>query len=194
MIAGVYLAALSVFGMVIFHEFLAQFEEGAEYVRRNKRPPWGLRWFTSPYTTFCGAVAWENFPPADGTLATVLNGLANLERARAIKRNAAEERIVERHGRALAEAHRKAELARAKADPTFVPVSATASRCWTPWHGRPDRLGPACECRGRVLAARLRRVRPEDVPSDAKVPMTRRRSRSGCRPGCRCVRTRNWCP
>jgi hypothetical protein len=60
-IVGYYLAALSVFGIVIFHEFLAQFEEGAEYVRRNKRPPRGLRWFTSPYSTFCGAVAWENF-------------------------------------------------------------------------------------------------------------------------------------
>jgi hypothetical protein len=51
LIAGLYLAVLPVFGMVIFHEFLAQFEEGAAYMRRNKRPPWGLRWFTSPYST-----------------------------------------------------------------------------------------------------------------------------------------------
>jgi hypothetical protein len=82
LIAGLYLAVLSVFGMVIFHEFLAQFEEGAEYVRRNKRPPWGLRWFTSPYSTACGAIAWENFPAADGrprrcsTVWQTWNGLA----------------------------------------------------------------------------------------------------------------------
>jgi Protein of unknown function (DUF2637) len=50
-IAGGYLALLSVFGMVIFHEFLAQFEEGADYVRRNKRPPYGLRWLTAPLST-----------------------------------------------------------------------------------------------------------------------------------------------
>lgn len=124
-IAGFYLAALSVFGMVIFHEFLAQFEEGAEFVRRNKRPPWGLRWLTSPYSSFCGAVAWGNFPPEDRTIATVRNGLANLERARAIKRNIADARIVERHARRLAAARRTAELKIAESDPTFAPVAAS---------------------------------------------------------------------
>ncbi len=119
-IAGLYLAALSVFGMVIFHEFLAQFEDGADYIRRNKRPPWGLRWFTSPYSTCCGAIAWENFPPCEGTAATARNGLANLERARTIKRTVALERVAERHARDLAAARRKAELTAAKSDPTVA--------------------------------------------------------------------------
>jgi hypothetical protein len=120
-IAGLYLAALSVFGMVIFHEFLAQFEDGAEYIRRSTRPAFGLRWFTSPYSTVCSAVAWENYPPADGTPATVLNGLANLEEVRMLKRNAAEERASERHARQVATARRKAELAAVRANPDYVP-------------------------------------------------------------------------
>ena len=129
-VAGAYLALLSVFGMMIFHEFLAQFEEGAEYVRRNKRPPWGLRWFTSPLSTFCGAIAWENFPPADGTPATVLNGLANLERVRQLKRTIAEARTAERHERAMAQARRCAELAAVHADPppATAPEIATPER------------------------------------------------------------------
>jgi Protein of unknown function (DUF2637) len=177
-IAGFYLAALSVFGMVIFHEFLAQFEEGAEYVRRNKRPPWGLRWFTSPYSTFCGAIAWENFPPEDGTIATVRNGLANLERARSIKRNAAEERTVEQHSRALAAAHRKAELARAKTDPTFVPVpragEAGVADSVVPANAEPAPASlrvPAVALPARPVRAAAT-VRTEDVPSDVKVPTT----------------------
>jgi hypothetical protein len=40
-VAGGYLALVSVFGMVIFHEFLVQFAEGAEYVLGNKRPRYG---------------------------------------------------------------------------------------------------------------------------------------------------------
>ncbi len=47
LVASAYMALLSVFGVTIFHEFLAQFEEGAEYVRLSKRPPWGLRWITA---------------------------------------------------------------------------------------------------------------------------------------------------
>jgi Protein of unknown function (DUF2637) len=124
-VAGLYLAALSVFGMVIFHEFLAQFEEGAQYTQHNKRPPWGLRWFTSPYSTCCGAIAWENFPPCEGTAATVRNGLANVERVRVLKRNAALQRVGERHARDLAAARRKAELTAARADPTFAATLGT---------------------------------------------------------------------
>ncbi len=70
LIAGAYLAVLSVFGRVIFHEFLVQFEDGAEYVRHGKRPAWGWRWVTAPRSTFCAAGAWQNYPPADGTPAT----------------------------------------------------------------------------------------------------------------------------
>src|SRR5689334_3486297 len=110
--------------MVIFHEFLAQFEEGAEYIRRGKRPAWGLRWVTAPYSTFCSAVAWENYPPADGTPATVLNGLENLDRVRALKRNATEQRVVERHTRRIAAARRRAQLAALRANPAGVPEAA----------------------------------------------------------------------
>jgi Protein of unknown function (DUF2637) len=114
-IAGGYLGLLSVFGMVIFHEFLSQFEQGAEYVRRAKRPSYGLRWLTWPSSTFCAFIAWENFPPAEGTPATVLNGLANLERVRRIKRIAADDQVADRHVRNLAAARRTAELATATA-------------------------------------------------------------------------------
>jgi Protein of unknown function (DUF2637) len=178
-IAGFYLAALSVFGMVIFHEFLAQFEEGAEFVRRSKRPPWGLRWLTSPYSTFCGAVAWENFPPEDGMVATVRNGLANLERARSIKRDAVEERIVERHVRALAAARREAELARAKTDPTFVPASpvsrAGVANREVCVDADPSSAGLRVSAVPLPAARSVRAasaLRTEDVPSDVKVPMT----------------------
>ncbi len=123
LIAASYLGVLSVFGVVIFHEFLSQFEEGAEYVRKAKRPPYGLRWLTWPSSTFCSFIAWQNYPPAEGTPATVLNGLANLERVRAIKRGAADAQMAERHQRALEKAHRKAELAAVKADPNFVPAA-----------------------------------------------------------------------
>ncbi len=79
LVAGGYLALLSLFGMVMFHEFLDQFEDGAAYVKRDS-PRFGLRWVTWPTNTFCAAVAWRNHPPADGTPATVLAAIANLNR------------------------------------------------------------------------------------------------------------------
>jgi len=79
-IAGGYLALLSLFGMVMLHEFLAQFEEGVADVRRSN-PRFGVRWLTWPTNTFCAAVAWRNYPPAEGTPATVLNAIANLDRS-----------------------------------------------------------------------------------------------------------------
>ena len=57
-VAGGYLALLSPFGMVMFHEFLDQFEEGASYIKRAN-PKFGLRWITWPTNTFCAAVAWH---------------------------------------------------------------------------------------------------------------------------------------
>ncbi len=121
LIAGAYLAVLSMFGMVIFHEFLAQFQDGAEYVRHGKRPRWGLRWVTAPRSTFRAAVAWQNYPPQDGTPATVRCGLENLERVRAIKRNATEQRILERHTRQMAAVRRAAQLAATRANPNHTP-------------------------------------------------------------------------
>ena len=116
-VAGGYLGLLSLFGMVMFHEFLDQFEEGAAYVKRDN-PKFGLRWITWPSNTFCAAVAWRNYPPAEGTAATVLAAVANLERVRAVKATAREARIATRHEQHLAREHRRAELAAAKASPS----------------------------------------------------------------------------
>lgn len=89
-LGGGYLGVLSLFGMLIFHEFLAQFEDGAEgeWIRRTA-PKFGMRWLTWPSNTACAWVAWRNYPPADGTKATVANAVAHLERVRADKRTRA---------------------------------------------------------------------------------------------------------
>ena len=113
-IAGGYVALLSLFGMVMLHEFLDQFEEGTAYVKRGS-PKFGLRWITWPTNTFCAAVAWRNYPPAEGTSATILNAVANLDRVRAVKRAARDAKIVTRHQQALAAARRQEELQAAKA-------------------------------------------------------------------------------
>ena len=84
-LAGGYVGLLSLFGMVMFDEFLNQFEEGAQTIRREN-PKFGIRWLTWPTNTFLAAVAWRNHPPADGTPGTVANAVANLERVRALKR------------------------------------------------------------------------------------------------------------
>lgn len=112
-IAGGYLALLSLFGMVMLHEFLDQFEEGTAYVKRGN-PKFGLRWLTWPTNTFCATVAWRNYPPGEGTPATVLNAVANLDRVRALKQAARDAKIVTRHQRALAAARRQEELQAAK--------------------------------------------------------------------------------
>ena len=69
-VAGGYLGLLSLFGMVMFHEFLDQFEGGTGYVKWEN-PKFGLRWLTWPTNTFCAAVAWRNHPPVEGTPASV---------------------------------------------------------------------------------------------------------------------------
>jgi hypothetical protein len=112
-VAGGYLALLSLFGMVMLHEFLNQFEEGTAYVKRGS-PKFGLRWITWPTNTFCATVAWRNYPPAEGTSATILNAVANLDRVRALKQAARDAKIVTRHQRALAAARRQEELQAAK--------------------------------------------------------------------------------
>ena len=115
-VAGGYLGLLSLFGMVMFHEFLDQFEEGAAYVQRQN-PKFGLRWITWPSNTFCAASAWRNHPAVEGTPTTVLAAVANLERARAVKAAAREARIIRRHEQDLARERRRAELVAAKAPP-----------------------------------------------------------------------------
>jgi len=100
--------------MVMLHEFLAQFEEGTAYVRRHN-PKFGARWITWPTNTFCAAVAWRNYPPAEGTPATILNAITNLDRARALKQAARDAKIASRHQEALAAARRREELQAARA-------------------------------------------------------------------------------
>jgi hypothetical protein len=83
-LAGGYVGLLSLFGMVMFDEFLNQFEEGTASVRREN-PKFGVRWLTWPTNTLLAAVAWRNHPPAEGTAGTVANAVANLNRVRAAK-------------------------------------------------------------------------------------------------------------
>lgn len=61
-LGGAYLGLLSVLGMLIFHEFLDQFTEGAAYVQRVN-PSFGMRWITWPSNTLCAWIAWRNYPP-----------------------------------------------------------------------------------------------------------------------------------
>lgn len=84
LLAAGYLSILSLFGMLIFHEFLAQFEDGAAWIKRVN-PKFGLRWATWPTNTACAWLAWRNYPPADGTDATVLTAVQHLEQVRADK-------------------------------------------------------------------------------------------------------------
>jgi hypothetical protein len=88
LLAGGYVGLLSVLGMVMFHEFLSQFEDGAEVRVRRENPKFGLRWLTWPSNTFLAAVAWRNHPPAEGTPGTVVAAVANLNRVREMKRAA----------------------------------------------------------------------------------------------------------
>lgn len=85
-LAGGYVGLLSLFGMVMFDEFLNQFEQGTDTVRREN-PKFGVRWVTWPSNTFLAAVAWRNHPPSEGTAGTVVNAVANLNRVRELKRS-----------------------------------------------------------------------------------------------------------
>lgn len=86
-LGAIYLAILSLLGMLIFHEFLAQFEEGTEHVAREN-PKFGLRWITWPSNTVCAWFAWQNHPQDRPGKATVANGVIHLETVRAKKKTA----------------------------------------------------------------------------------------------------------
>ena len=86
LIAGGYVSLLSVLGMVMFHEFLSQFEDGTDNRIRRENPKFGLRWLTWPSNTLLAAIAWRNHPPAEGTPGTVAAAVANLNRVRETKR------------------------------------------------------------------------------------------------------------
>ena len=108
LLAGGYVGLLSVLGMVMFHEFLSQFEDGTDNRIRRENPKFGLRWLTWPSNTLLAAIAWRNHPPAEGTPGTVAAAVANLNRVREMKRTA----------RAASRAH---------ATPTAHPARAPAS-------------------------------------------------------------------
>jgi len=85
-LGGGYLGLMSLFGMLIFHEFLAQFEDGADAAVRRDNPKFGMRWLTWPTNTACAWVAWRNYPPAEGTRATIAAAITHLDQVRADKR------------------------------------------------------------------------------------------------------------
>lgn len=85
--AGVFLAFLAVMMGTALDVVIDQLrgthvEIADERVRI--RPPFGLRWLTSP-TTLPAWLAWTNYPP-EGLEPTVANGLRHLETVRAAKR------------------------------------------------------------------------------------------------------------
>jgi hypothetical protein len=86
-LAGGYVGLLSLFGMFMFDEFLNQFEDSVDNVRRQN-PKFGVRWLTWPSNTLLAAIAWRNHPPDEGTPGTVANAVTNLNRVRAAKRDA----------------------------------------------------------------------------------------------------------
>lgn len=163
-IAGGYLALLSLFGMVMLHEFLDQFEEGTAYVKRGS-PKFGLRWITWPTNTFCAAVAWRNYPPAEGTSATILNAVANLDRVRAVKQAARDAKIVARHQQALAAARRQEELQAAKAGVELAghaigEVQAAAGSLGTVESPPSVAAEPVVDVPGHRVAARTTKTAP----------------------------------
>lgn len=83
-LGAAYLAILSLLGMLIFDELLAQFEEGAAYITRQY-PKFGLRWITWPTNTVCAWFAWRNHPPEQDVDATIRVAVANLDRVRGNK-------------------------------------------------------------------------------------------------------------
>ena len=83
-LGAVYLAILSMLGLLILHEILNQFEQGTDWIRRQN-PKFGLRWLTWPTNTVCAWFAWRNRPPAHGLRATIGNAVAHLEQVRAEK-------------------------------------------------------------------------------------------------------------
>jgi hypothetical protein len=87
-LAGGYLALLSLFVMVMFHELLNQFVEGTEWIVRAN-PAFSLRWITWPTNTACAWIAWRNHPldVDKDTKVTVKLAVDHLDTVRAAKRD-----------------------------------------------------------------------------------------------------------
>lgn len=195
LVAGAYLALLSLFGMFMFHEFLHQFEEGTGHIKRGK-PVFGLRWITWPSNTFYAAVAWHNHPPARGTSPTVLNAIANLERVRELKRAVKEAATLEEHTQALASARRRAELAAARRHTTPAGAGEAEAASANGHHTTPT-IRPAREP-GTSAAAQPSRTpvaQARGMPSPATVRVRARPGgcSGGSTPGWRCALRGNSC-
>jgi hypothetical protein len=146
--------------MMMFHEFLAQFEDGAEYIKRQN-PKFGLRWVTWPTNTFLAAVAWRNHPPAEGTPATVANAVGNLNRVRQLKRNAKHpHRSTGGHGHDGP----KPTAPRAAADTTLAPAPVTGN-------GRQSAV-PAVAISIPTRPSRVTPVEAETDSPEIRVPAT----------------------
>jgi hypothetical protein len=173
LVAGAYLALLSLFGMFMFHEFLHQFEEGTGYITRGK-PAFGLRWITWPTNTFCAAVAWHNHPPARGTAPSVRNAVANLERVRELKNAARQTATLEQHAQALARAKRRAELAAARRHHPPSGASGEVATASANGHRSPSNAHQARETGNSPATHRLGTLAPRSrgqaSPTAVKVP------------------------
>ena len=155
LIAGGYVSLLSVLGMVMFHEFLSQFEDGTDNRIRRENPKFGLRWLTWPSNTLLAAIAWRNHPPTEGTPGTVPAAVTNLNRVREMKRAA----------RVASRVH-----AAPPAHPAQAPAAAVAVR------PKPD-LAPAERARPPARRPIESRRRPSDGGGDldggeVRVPTT----------------------
>lgn len=87
-LGAAYLAILSLLGMLIFDELLAQFQEGAAYIQRLN-PKFGLRWLTWPTNTLCAWIAWRNYPvdtTTDASIKAAVRHLDAVRRSKAINR------------------------------------------------------------------------------------------------------------
>ena len=156
-LAGGYVGLLSLFAMFLFDELLAQLETQEQTLRREN-PKFGLRWLTWPSNTFCAAVAWRNYPPADGTPGSVRNAIENLERVRALKRSA---RLRRRNGGPTA------MMTPGPAVPSRV--SAEADPAEPPLRTRDPDASPRS---ARTTSARAARLTSRVERAEVRVPTT----------------------
>lgn len=81
LLAGCYLAFLSLMGMRMFHDLLKQFvrdrEEKLDRKIKKGIPKFGERWIWAPLSTFRARRMWIVHPPAENLESTVTNALAH---------------------------------------------------------------------------------------------------------------------
>ncbi|HEX5543513.1 MAG TPA: DUF2637 domain-containing protein [Micromonospora sp.] len=114
--AGVYLAFMSIVGMLMFHEMLDQFSdaEADEQLLRSKTPRFGTRWLLAPFNTFLVWRMWIYDPPADLRSATVRNALDHYSEVQARKRQRTRELADLKSEERRAQIARNAELVQAR--------------------------------------------------------------------------------